>query len=112
MGGHTEETLSALKLVISFAHEEITLKKYDDYAASAMVISKKAVVTQGLMSMLFFFFMFGFYIYSYGIASVLLQYQLNNPTTGAPYVIGEVVIVAQCVIMSIMVLGGIVPIIP
>jgi ABC-type multidrug transport system fused ATPase/permease subunit len=94
LGGHTEETLSALKLVISFAHEEITLKKYDDYANSAMTISKKAVVTQGLMSMLFFLFMFGFYIYSYGIASALLQYQVNNPTTGAPYVIGEIVTVA------------------
>ena len=77
-----------------------------------MRISKKAVVTQGAMSMLFFFFMLGFYIYSYGIASGLLQYKVNNPLTGEVYVIGEIVAVSQCVIMSIMVLGGIVPIIP
>ena len=112
LGGHTEETLSALKLIISFAHEEITLKKYDEYAAKAMKISKRAVVTQGAMSMLFFFFMLGFYLYSYGLASVLLQYKVINPVTNKVYDIGEIVAVSQCVIMSIMVLGGIVPIIP
>lgn len=29
LGGHTEEALSAIKLVSSFAQEEVTIKKYD-----------------------------------------------------------------------------------
>jgi hypothetical protein len=31
--------------------------------------------------------MFGFYIYAYGIASALLQFNVKNPVTGEAYVI-------------------------
>lgn len=56
--------------------------------------------------------MFGFYIYAYGIASALLQYNVNNPTTGKPYDIAEIVAVSQACMMSIMTVGQIAPIFP
>lgn len=35
LGGHTEETFSALKLVISFAQEDVTLGQYDNHVDKA-----------------------------------------------------------------------------
>ena len=32
LGAHTEETLSALKLVVSFAQEDLAIEKYDKIA--------------------------------------------------------------------------------
>lgn len=112
LGAHTEETLSALKLVISFAQENLTLAKYDKIADDTMKVSKKAVIMQGTMGCMFMFSMFGFYIYGYGIASAFLEHSVNNPMTNEPYSIREIIAVTQACIMSIMVFGGIVPIIP
>jgi ABC-type multidrug transport system fused ATPase/permease subunit len=44
LGGHTEETLSAMKLVISFAQEGITLAEYDKIATETNRIAKKAAI--------------------------------------------------------------------
>jgi ABC-type multidrug transport system fused ATPase/permease subunit len=94
LGAHTEETLSALKLIISFAQEDITLKKYDNIATETKVISKKAVRFQGMMGCMFMFSMFGFYIYAYGVASALLEHHVNNPLTSELYSIAEIVAVS------------------
>jgi ABC-type multidrug transport system fused ATPase/permease subunit len=112
LGAHTEETLSALKLIISFAQEDITLAKYDKIADDTKVISKRAVKFQGMMGCMFMFSMFGFYIYSYGTASALLEHNVNNPLTDDRYSIAEIVAVSQACIIAIMVFGGVVPIIP
>jgi len=58
---------------VSFAQEEITLKKYDEFAENTKNVARKAAIFQGSMGGIFLFLMFGFYIYSYGIASVLLE---------------------------------------
>ena len=44
LGGHTEETLTAIKLVISFAQEGITLADYDKIAKETNKIAKKAAI--------------------------------------------------------------------
>ena len=44
LGGHTEETLTAIKLVISFAQEGITLADYDKIATETNKIAKKAAI--------------------------------------------------------------------
>lgn len=69
LGGHTEETMSSLKLVLAFAQEDITLKKYDNQTDEAKVVAQKFAVKLGMMSGAFFLAMFSFYVYSYGIAS-------------------------------------------
>lgn len=61
---------------------------------------------------MFMFSMFGFYIYGYGTASALLEHNVNNPLTDERYSISEIVAVTTACIMSIMVFGGVVPIIP
>lgn len=39
--------------------------------------------------------MFAYYLYTYAIASVLIAKRVNNPTTGKPYSIAEIVAVTQ-----------------
>lgn len=112
LGAHTEETLSAMKLVLAFAQEDITLKKYDEFAEETRDVSKIAAITMGGMSGVFFVLMFGFYIYTYGIASVMLQHKTENPLTSEVYSIAEIVAVSTSIQMSMMIFTGIMPIIP
>ena len=42
LGAHTEETLSAMKLVVSFAQEGLTIKKYDEIAEKTQKIGDSA----------------------------------------------------------------------
>jgi len=44
LGAHTEETLSALKLVVSFAQEDHAVKKYDEIASESKDLASKASV--------------------------------------------------------------------
>jgi hypothetical protein len=44
LGGHTEETMSAMKLVISFAQESTTLNIYNKIAAATTKVAKKAAI--------------------------------------------------------------------
>ncbi len=56
--------------------------------------------------------MFGFYVYGYGIASVLIDKRWDNPLTGKVYEISEVIAVTTSCIYSIMTIGGVVPLFP
>lgn len=60
----------------------------------------------------FLFLMFVFYLYTYAIASVLIQKSVFNPTTGAPYTISEIIAVTTGVQMAMMTFGGVIPIMP
>ena len=64
------------------------------------------------MNGVFLFLMFTFYVYSYSIASVLMEKKVVNVSTGNPYTIGDVIGVSQAAIQAIMTLGGIIPILP
>lgn len=64
------------------------------------------------MGGIFLFLMFSFYVYAYGLASVLLQHNVANPVTGENYTIAEIVAVSQSIIISILVFGGVMPIVP
>ena len=94
LGSHTEETLSAIKLVISFAQEDLSNKKYEEICAVTRDIAVKASKLQGTMSGCFLFLMFGFFLYAYSAASYLLQYEYKNPRTGNFYTIMEITVVA------------------
>jgi hypothetical protein len=57
-------------------------------------------------------FMFAFNLWAYALASILIYGGYNNPGTGLPYTITEIVMVTQCTIMCMFTTGMIVPIIP
>lgn len=56
--------------------------------------------------------MFGFFLYSYVTASLLLQYNAINPRTGLAYTVFDFVAVSQATLMAIMTFGGVIPIMP
>ena len=72
LGAHTEETLSALKLVISFAQEDLAIKKYEEMALETKNMAAKAGIFQSVVFGFFFTFMFGFFLYSYFVGSYLI----------------------------------------
>lgn len=72
LGGHTEETLGALKLVVSFNREELAIKEFDNMADETRELSKKSSLWMASMMGLFFTFMFGFFCYGYFIGSILV----------------------------------------
>lgn len=72
LGAHTEEILSALKLVVSFAQEDDAIRKYDAIAEETMKVGKKAAIQNAIMMGFFLTFMFGFYLFSYVIGSSLI----------------------------------------
>jgi len=61
---------------------------------------------------MFLFLMFGFFLYCYALASVLIEKKVINPSTGKKYEIFDIVTVAQATLSAIMSLGAVVPIMP
>lgn len=64
------------------------------------------------MGGVFFFAMFSFYVYSYGIASEFVWQEYDNPLTGNRYTIEEIVATIYAVMIAMMVIPGLLPIIP
>lgn len=100
LGGYTEECLHSLKLIVSFAQEEHKIQEYNKRAKETYVISNK----NGNVFAAYYFVarigIFGFFVYSYYIASIFIEEQIQNPRTEKPYSIEEVVSVTQALIVS------------
>ena len=109
LGGFTEECLSAMKLVVSFSREDYILKKYNEKSKITMDIAKRASVLNALFFGLIRTFMFGFFVYTFWMATVLVQNKVENPNTGEPYNITEIVAITQSMIMAITQLLQIIP---
>jgi ABC-type multidrug transport system fused ATPase/permease subunit len=65
-----------------------------------------------MMNGVFLFLMFTFYVYAYSIASVMMEKNIINVSTGKAFTIGDIIAVSQGAIMAMMTLGGIIPILP
>lgn len=72
LGGATEEALSAIKLIQSFAQEEIAIKHYDEMAQTANKAGKIAVTKQGFVGGNLFFLTMGYYIFCLSIGSIFI----------------------------------------
>ena len=109
LGGTTEEALSALKLIVSFAQEDMTINKFKKQAAVTREVSSDANAKASVVFGTVRFMIFGFFLYSYYIATVFVQKQVLNPQTQTPYTVSEIVAVSQAMIMSMMQILGILP---
>jgi len=112
MGALTEETLSAMKLVVSFAQEDHAVGKFDAVAEETNSAAKSASLAQAGMTGVFLTTMFGFFVYSYAVGSWLIESQTINPTTGEVYSAVEIIQVSQATMMAIMTIAGISNIVP
>lgn len=65
--------LHALKLVVSFANEDLALKRYDIAAKQSMKVSLKAAKATGCVFGSFMSAMFGFNLWAYFFAGVVLK---------------------------------------
>jgi len=85
LGGVSEETLTAIKVVASFGREDRELRKFSAFARRTQRVAKKFTfmmsVTQGIMR----FLIFGFYAFSLYLGSVLIENETVNSKTGEPY---------------------------
>ena len=82
LGSTTEETLSALKLVVSFANEKSHIDAYKKIAHTTMQEGKKAAVWVAVYGGLFFGAAIGFSCYSWLIGGVFINRGVINSTTG------------------------------
>jgi hypothetical protein len=85
---------------VSFAQEEHVIKKYEERALECHKVSNKS----GLIGAFFIFAfrggMFGFFVYSYYIATIFIEKEILNPQTDKPYQVDEIVSVTQALIIS------------
>lgn len=112
LGSYTEETLSALKLVIAFNREEYAVKEFDKIANET---KKKAMLSATSMAAMMGFMMatmFGFFCYGYYIGSILIQKDMTEPGTGKKFDINLVVTACQATLMGMMTLSQFIPILP
>jgi hypothetical protein len=72
LGSYTEETLAALKLVVSFNREEFACKEFDKITNETKDKALKSARALAGMIGWFMCSMFGFFCYSYYIGSVMI----------------------------------------
>ena len=109
LGGFTEETLSSLKLIVSFAQEKKAVEIYDQKAAITRDISKDANTKGALVFGIIRTLIFGFFVFTFYIATVFVEKGVINPNTGKGYNITEIVSITQAMIMSMMQLLSVIP---
>ena len=93
LGSKTEETLSALKLVVSFANEEKHVDSYKKVAKKTMKLSQYSATVTGAYSGLFFGSAMGFSCFSWFIGGILISKQYTNPSTGTFYSVADIITV-------------------
>ena len=112
LGGRTEETLAALKLVISFNREELACNEFDKIAENTRLKAIKSAQSMAAMIGFFMCTMFGFFCYSYYIGSVLIERGVVEPGTGKKVDINMIVSASQATLMGMLTLGQLIPILP
>ena len=73
MGGIVEENLSAIKLIVSFANEHISFKKFEEMAKATREVSLHSNNMISLITGIIRFLIFGFTSYGFWIGSVFVR---------------------------------------
>ena len=108
MGGLIEETLSAAKLVISFANEDKEIEKFINKAMAVQKSSQKAEVSIAIFTALIRFMIFGFYVYSFWIGTEFIRDKRNN-VDGEPYTAGTILITLLALITGMLLIMQLTP---
>lgn len=80
LGGVVEESLSAIRLVASFANEDKETVKFNKLAIETMKVSHKQETWTSFLVGFFKALIFGYYVYSFYIASIYIEKGYRNPS--------------------------------
>lgn len=92
LGAFTEETLSAIKVVVSFAQEELAVERYSKLADETRDVAKKSAKASAMIMTLFMTFLFGYQCYAFFLGSYLMQIGSINPATGNIYTVFDIIV--------------------
>ena len=110
LGGVTEEILSAVKLVTSFAKEDTEFGKFAKLAENVKNVAHKQEVLMSAILGFFKMFIFGFYVYSLYIGSIYIEKHKKNPSKGyAPYDVGALLKSLISMMAGMLVIFGLTP---
>ena len=85
LGGITEETLTAIKVVTGFGREDRELRKFSKWSRNTQRVAKKFTFMSSWTFGMMKFALFAFYAYSFTVGSIFVENQTMNEKTGAPY---------------------------
>jgi ABC-type multidrug transport system fused ATPase/permease subunit len=110
MSGAVEESLSAIRLIASFANEEKEEKKFMNLSSKVLEIAQKSQFWSAMMIGAFKMFIFGYFCYAFYIATFFIQNKVGNPSNHyKPYNTGELLSVLISFNMGMMMLFGLTP---
>ena len=109
LGGLIEETLTAVKLIASFAQEDKEMNKFEKLADDTRQVAQKTEICVAGFIGAFRFAIFGFYCYSFWVGTYFIQYGKINPCTNKTYTTGDILSVLVSVMTGMMMLFTIAP---
>jgi ABC-type multidrug transport system fused ATPase/permease subunit len=110
LGGAIEEILTAVKLIASYANENIEVEKFRKLAAAVRQVSHDQEFWLSMTIGIFKTVIFLYYVYSIYIASVYLEKGYGNPCNNyKPYDTGTLLIVFISFMTGMMMIFGLTP---
>lgn len=110
LGGMIEESLTAVKLIASFANEKIETEKFRKKSKIVLDVTHRAEVWLSTVVALFKFSIFGYYVYSFYIATIYISKGYKNPSVHyKTYDTGMLLSVLVSFMTGLMMIFGLTP---
>jgi len=99
-GAISEEVLNSIRTVVSLGGQQKETKRYEKVLQENGKTIAKYSVYSGLAIGCIMFAMFGIYALAFFVGSIFIKHEVHNPTTDAPYKVGDVLTVFFAVMMA------------
>ena len=110
LGGVVEESLTAIRLIASFANEDKEVKKFVNLATEVKTVAHSQEFWSAFIVGAFKMFIFLYYVYSFYIASVYMQKGYGNPSKNyTTYDVGGLLSVLVSFMTGMMMIFGLTP---
>jgi len=110
LGGVIEESLTAVRLIASFANEDKEERKFKELAKKVKDVAQKASFWMAFIVGCFKMFIFGYYVYSFYLASIYMEKGKLNPSNGyEKYDVGKLLSVLVSFMTGMMQIFGLTP---
>ena len=110
LGGVIEESLSSIRLIASFANERKEQDKFEKLSLEAAQVAQKSHIAISAIVALFKMAIFGYYAYSFYIATFYIQHQKENPSNNYEvYNTGQLLAVLVSFITGMVMVLGLAP---
>ena len=110
LGGVIEESLNAIRLIASFANEDKEISKFQKLAEETKTVCHKQELWSSLIVGIFKMSIFGYYVYSFYLASIYIQQKRTNPCdNNNPYTTGKLLSVLVAFMTGMMMVFGLTP---